>query len=420
MNQKYLVDIGSSTIKVYKKGNDILELIRTQTFDFKKDFIKGGDISNDNKLQLYNFFKEICKAYNLNKANTKLFATGLFREIGNTEKFVSDFYLATGLYFNIISHELEAFYLEKAWLGKCNNANDTLVINIGGKTTELIFYKNGVVNKKELLSIGVGTVLKKYPSINESYSPIPLSKIVEEITCELPTFDNTPSIAIYTGGELNYMKLARYPLQKNRFFIDSKHPYCISIQNYCDFNEKVFSQIHLEQLRDLMPDNPNWMNGARACSALAQAICTKYSIKNIIPSDSNIIDGVIIQEARTVVLCGSFNKHLVLISKLIDNLKSKGMTVLSPKNTTVVGDTNGFILFDGDKMINNCKWTLEDQHIQAIKNCDMVIICNFHNYCGLSTVYEWGRAAGYGKKVVFLENNDISQGFDFPYEIGLL
>jgi hypothetical protein len=35
------------------------------------------------------------------------------------------------------------------------------------------------------------------------------------------------------------------------------------------------------------------MYGARACSAIAQAICEKYNIITIIPSDSNIINGVV-------------------------------------------------------------------------------------------------------------------------------
>jgi len=35
------------------------------------------------------------------------------------------------------------------------------------------------------------------------------------------------------------------------------------------------------------------MYGARTCSAIAQAICEKYNIITIIPSNSNIINGVV-------------------------------------------------------------------------------------------------------------------------------
>lgn len=47
-----------------------------------------------------------------------------------------------------------------------------------------------------------------------------------------------------------------------------------------------------------MPDSPKWMHGARACSALAEAICKKYGIDYIIPSDSNLIDGIYAYELK--------------------------------------------------------------------------------------------------------------------------
>ena len=420
MGCRYLIDIGSSTVKVYKyDSNEGLQLVIARTFDLKKDF-NNNRISQENKTAFIGFFVDLCNLYGLTKANTKLFATGIFRELADPDDFVSEFYLSTGLYFNIISHDLEAFYLEKAWLGKCTNLDKSLVLNIGGKTTEILMCTNGKVMKKELLPIGVGTIIKRYPSINSQYSAVNLSTIIGDIKKELPLAEEAFPIAIYTGGEQTYMKLAGYPLRQNIFFRDEKHAVCINTNEYCRHNEKVFNDIKLDDLRKLMPENPDWMNGARACSALAQAICSNYSIDHIIPSDSNLIDGVIIQEARNVVLCGSFNRHLKRISKLMTDLRERGISVLSPSNTTVIGKKDGFVLFDGDKMINNCKWTIENPHVQAIKQCDIVIICNFENYVGCSTAYEWGRAASYGKKVVFLENNEVANGFDFPYEIGLL
>ena len=50
----------------------------------------------------------------------------------------------------------------------------------------------------------------------------------------------------------------------------------------------------------------------------------------------------------------------------------------------------------------------------------MVIACNFDNYIGFSTAFEIGYAYSHGKKVVFLENNEIALNFDSPSEIGLL
>jgi len=117
--------------------------------------------------------------------------------------------------------------------------------------------------------------------------------LVEEIKKLLPEIESKAKICLYTGGELHYMQIANYNLQKNTIFADAEHPFLISIEHYQQDNEKIFSTIRLEELKNLMPENPNWMIGARACSALAQAICEKYGIENIIPSDANLLDGVI-------------------------------------------------------------------------------------------------------------------------------
>lgn len=415
----YLIDIGSSTIKVYERTESDIMLVMAKTFDFKDGFEPASGLSDTNNEKLYSFFSELSARFSLSRCNTKLYATGIFREILDKQLFVEEFFTRTRLLFNIVSHDLEAFYLEKAWIGRFADHGSLLVINIGGKTTELIFYRNSVIDRK-LLSIGVGTILQKYSSINEKYSSISLDRIVDSIRGELPKMDEEFNTAIYTGGELTYMKIAGYALQQNTAFSDNKHPYLIKIDDYCSQNQRVFSDITLAELRNMMPNNPDWMNGARACSALAQAICLHYQVKAIVPSDSNMIDGVNIQEARSVVVCGSFNKHLDAISELIKILRECGIDVLSPKNTDVVGTEKGFVLFKDDNIVNHCTWSVEALHLKAIEACDVVIICNFDSYVGTKTALEIGYAYKCGKKIIFLEENKIVDDFDIPSEINIL
>lgn len=415
----YLIDIGSSTIKVYERTEGEVILVMAKTFDFKDGFEPARGLSDSNNEKLYLFFSELASRFSLSRCNTKLYATGIFREILDKQFFVEEFFARTRLLFNIVSHDLEAFYLEKAWLGRIADPGTLLVINIGGKTTELIFYRGSIIDRK-LLSIGVGTILQKYSSINEEYSSVSLSKIVDFIRGELPEMDEEFDTAIYTGGELTYMQIAGYALQKNTVFSDNKHPSIIELADYCTQNQRVFSDITIADLRNMMPSNPEWMNGARACSALAQAICLHYRVKTIVPSDSNMIDGVNVQEARSVVVCGSFNKHLDTISKLIEKLKNCGIEVLSPENTDVVGTERGFVLFKGDNLVNNCTWSIEALHLKAIEKCDIVVVCNLDSYVGTKTALEIGYAYKCGKKVIFQEDNAVVDDFDIPSEINML
>jgi hypothetical protein len=151
------------------------------------------------------------------------------------------------------------------------------------------------------LDFGVGKILTEFPQINDEFSKVKLEEVVNYVKNLLPSIQNKPKIAFYTGGELTYMKLANYPLKKNSLFEDENQPFLIELEDFKIKNKEIFEKISLKELENLMPENPKWMHGARPCSAIAQAICEKYNIEKIIPSDSNIINGIIRQEFRRII-----------------------------------------------------------------------------------------------------------------------
>lgn len=417
----YLIDLGSSTMKVYAHQKGKLSLKEAKTFNFKDGFDNHIGLTEHKYTQLLTYISELqLRGIDLSKKTTKIFATGIFREISDRSAFVERFYADTGMYINIISHELEQFYLESAWTAFCDNSSSFILINIGGRTTEIVIYSEGRVHERQLIDIGVGTILEDFPDINNEYSLTPLAEVVSNISARVPKIDIPIEYAIYTGGELNYMKIADYGISRNLMFDDCDHPVMISLSQYANDNRRIFEEVSIEKLHEMMPDNPKWMDGARACSALAQAICENYDVGVIVPSDSNLIDGVIRQEARSVVLCGSFNRSLSEISLLAENLQLSGISVLSPLNTQVIGNMNGFVLFEGDEIENQCTWTVETRHLKAIEQADLVVVCNFDDYVGTKTALEIGYAYKCGKRILFLNDGNSVVDFDIPSEIGLI
>ena len=87
--------------------------------------------------------------------------------------------------------------------------------------------------------------------------------------------------------------MTKYELEDNDLFFDNIHDKKVSFENFVKGNEKIFYQMTLDELYALMPQNPKWMDGARAGAVLPQAIFEKAKIKTIIPSDMNLINGVI-------------------------------------------------------------------------------------------------------------------------------
>lgn len=422
MKTYYLIDAGSSSIKLYQYSGKKPEMIYKESYELSKPYLSSSKLTLQDQKTLINIFLMIKENYKLSRINTKIFATGHFRRMTNINIFKRELYFSTGLCFHVISQELELFYLEKVFLSYSKGHSKVLVFNIGSGSIELVFMENGQVMDRKMIDFGVKKVSKEIcPEINNVNDKYLLTRIVDRIIPMLPDANNSYTTAFYTGGELTFMKRCQYPLSKmdNK---DSFHPFKIDYSEYCNYNEALFSKMSIEDLHALMPENPKWMDGARPCSAIAQAICKKYCVKNIIPSDFNMVDGISIQQARNVVICGSFRRNLDEIRSLITKLHKQEIMVYSPQNTIVTGEVDGFVLLKNDHPINGSNYSIECKHLDAIANkeCDMVIVCNSDDNVGDSTSMEVGFALALGKRIVFLNDNETSRLMDGPFEIGII
>lgn len=417
MKNKILIDIDSSTIKVYKSDQMGINLLVQRSISFKDGFDPEGGISVSSKKELFELLDSV-KEEN-KECQIKTYATSIFRNLINETRvsFIDECFTRTGLFFNIISQDLENFYLEMALVGKCLLNEPILLINIGGGSTELVvMYGKEAVERKNI-NLGVSMVITRFPSTNEDISKVSLQEVVNFVKENIPDLSNKVKIAFYTGGELNYMQLANYPLKPNKLFIDNDHPFLISADDFSKRNEDIFEKVSLKELESLMPNDPKWMHGARGCSAIAQAICEKYQIKTIIPSNSNIINGVVRQEFRYVTISGSFRKHLDYILDIKGTLENQGTKVLSPRFTEPKNPGEKFVVFTGEEGLSPLE--LERYHLSSISKSDALIVCDPEGYVGASALIEIGFANAIGKKVVFVEKPEEFMLNTLPAEIGL-
>lgn len=411
------IDVGSFTVKIYKhQGNNLIHH-KDQTINFKKGFNIHSGISKYNREQLTNLILNIKKEFPNDKI--KIYSTAIFRKMHEElkVKFIDDFYQQTGLLFNIISHELENHYLETALIANCSLNEPILLVNIGGGSTELVVVKEKQVLERKNINIGVGIINEEFPAINDDFSPIDGNDIVRYVQQFLQEIKYKPTIAFYNGHELNYMKLTKYPLIHNIIFNDPNHPFMINIDEFKKHNKLILNKVSLKHLEKLMPDNPIWMHGARGCSFIAQAVFDKYKIQSIVPSDSDLVHGIVKQEFRTVTLSGSFRKHLDYLLKIKKLLESKNIKVLSPRfeNPNNPGDT--FVVFNGEEGLSPLE--LERHHLNSINNSDALIVCNPGGYVGASSLIEIGFAHRQAKRIIFTEDPAEFMLKTLPAEIGL-
>jgi len=155
--------------------------------------------------------------------------------------------------------------------------------------------ENNKITERSNLKVGVADLLNAFPDANQSISKVSIEEVEEFVKEKLTgeKFSENYDCAIFTGGEERFELLTDFPLEKNTLFQDGIHKYMISTEKYVESSKKVFFEITLEQLYELMPQNPKWMDGARLGAILPLAIFHLANIPYIVPSDLNLINGVI-------------------------------------------------------------------------------------------------------------------------------
>lgn len=293
--KNYYIDLGSSTIKVYCYENE-LKLLDEHSIYFKNDFDSEKGISKSNLDELCNYFSELQSKYDMKYYNTFIYVTGIFRNLTLDRKqdLVKLFNDKFDLHFNIISHGIENYYLGKA-MENDYNGKKVLIINMGGKTTELVTYVGTKITNTMNLTIGVADLLNNFVRVNDKYSGNTIKEMEDFCLDKLKDIkiDNDYDCAIFTGGEERFELLTGFNLIDNTIFNDGIHKYMISLSDYIKGTEKVFDDISMNELYDLMPNNPKWMDGARSGAIIPLALFHMADITWIIPSDLNLINGVI-------------------------------------------------------------------------------------------------------------------------------
>ena len=295
ININYYIDLGSSTIKVYSYDGE-LKLLEEHSIYFKNDFDSEKGISENNLNELCSYFEELKNKYDLKYYNTHIYVTGIFRNLVQERKqeLVKLFNDKFDLNFNIISHGIENYYLGKA-MQNDYNGNKVLIINMGGKTTELVTFVGNSITDTKNINVGVADLLNNFDKVNEEYSGNTLEEMEQFVAEKLSNIelDNDYDCAIFTGGEERFELLTKFNLVENTLFNDGIHRSMLTLDDYINGTKNVLYNISLKELYELMPSNPKWMDGARSGAIIPLVLFKKSNVKWIIPSNLNLINGVI-------------------------------------------------------------------------------------------------------------------------------
>ena len=201
-----------------------------------------------------------------------------------------------GLELEIISERREAELVYKGTVCDFEEGKrDYAVLNVGGSTTELILGTKYFINHIYNLPFGTRQLnesfLRSDPPTEEEHQ-----KLVQFVmSClneyQIPKPRRKP-ILLHTGGELEYVQISGCKLSP--FNLSPSHPYKILLSHFREFAERIRRMIN-DQLRALRAKNPEWMDGAITTNAVAICVAEKLGVTEIVPSDKNMTDGLLVE-----------------------------------------------------------------------------------------------------------------------------
>ena len=152
-----IVDLGSNTIRlsIYKYEDDVMKLLLSKkSIAGLLGYVESGRLSHKGVAKVCSVlknFKDILDNFGIDQYH--VFATASLRNITNTDEVLSAIREASGFDVELLSGEEEAT-LDFYGAVHATDIRSGLLIDIGGGSTELVFFENGVISGAVSMPIG--------------------------------------------------------------------------------------------------------------------------------------------------------------------------------------------------------------------------------------------------------------------------
>jgi exopolyphosphatase/guanosine-5'-triphosphate,3'-diphosphate pyrophosphatase len=199
------IDIGSNAARlliaeVEEKGDkpqfNKLNLVRVP-LRLGFDVFENGNISKHRVgmiMQTMKAYNHLLNVYEVK--HLKACATSAMRDADNSDDIIRKVKLETGINIQVISGDDEAAFINENHIAEnLDKEHSYLYIDVGGGSTELTFYADGVLKNKKSFNIGTIRILKNL--VTESIWDEMKAYIKENVKSVLP------NAAIGSGGNIN-------------------------------------------------------------------------------------------------------------------------------------------------------------------------------------------------------------------------
>ncbi len=239
---------------------------------------------------LTSYFKTINKN---NIENIQIVGTAALRDATNSEEITQLIVKRFGFEVDIVSGEEEGVLTSVGVLNSLGRLENFLIVDIGGRSTEFIYDHDKKIISK---SLNVGVVSLSELFFNELPPPeksvLSAQEFIKSNLFESKTFDER----ILVGVAGTFTSLALIFLEQNRF--DEKEIHLTELKNEDVFkiNQELLTLNEPQIITKYKRLDPKRAKTIQAGILLAKEIISKYNVKSIKVSNSDILEGLILMK----------------------------------------------------------------------------------------------------------------------------
>lgn len=284
-----IIEVGSNNTKVHVYHGRKVIYQNTVTIEFKKNYHIHQDIVKEDFQKL----KGIILTTKKYTDSIFLFGCSIFRLLSSKklEQLNTELEKELGVTIEVVSQNDEALLTALGCYGT-NDYRKTMCIFIGGGgSIELIFVKNKKVIDQYFYDFGVVDITKKFESLKDDIPSCTFSEVTSYVADLIGVIKKRAEVLVLAGGDhIYWYRNARFKMEKNILYKDSKQKYMISH----DLNDQYDQKTMLTSLNKIRnrSDNPLWFDGSRAMKMVTNVISHKIHAQYIIPTSINMEDGL--------------------------------------------------------------------------------------------------------------------------------
>ncbi len=297
------IDVGSNTIRLLIGRVENRRIIRLRTGMVITRLAAGigetGLLNPDNiekSISVLKDFSGIISGYDI--SHIRAVGTSALREAKNSEEFIKTVFSETGIEIEVISGEKEADLTAKGVLFDLSKNSSSLIIDIGGGSTEWIFCQNSFPAAMGTIPAGVVKLFDNHiksdpPSKDDILS---LKKESDTVLSGLKTrmghLINSRTVFIGTAGTIT--TLASIDIGLEVYDHEKIHRHNISLEKLYDISGRLIS-IPLSERKKMIGLEPERADLIIPGILFTINIMELFGFDNILVSDNGLLEGALIK-----------------------------------------------------------------------------------------------------------------------------